>query len=111
MFGCRSCAAARASRRNLSASAVTRDLDGHPAVEAGVAGLPNRAERARAELLEDLELADLTEVGRRLGRRRFVHDAEVRPAGVAVDPGKWGAGRELDQVTALRAADAEAVGM
>ena len=97
MLGCRSWAAARASRKKYSTSdgvqlAAARHLQRHDPVEHRVAGLPHRAEAAHADLLQQLEVAQPPAgppASMRDGRL-VAHQADVAAAG--------GAGHVVEQL-------------
>src|SRR5262249_49885396 len=65
--------------------AAARNLDGHDAIQLGVTGLVDRAERPLAQSSDQLELAQLLVPGRLPVRGRLAFHPEARPARGAAD--------------------------
>ena len=106
MFGCLSCAAARASRKKSSDSApaqlaLARNLDRHGAVEVGVAGLPNRAEATHADAAHQVKSADLLQRAARGMIFLPVDEAEITAAATAIDLVERGVGKQFQRHLAM----------
>ena len=97
--------------RLLTVELPAGNLDGHDAVELRVFGLPDRAETAVAQLLDQLEPPDLLPSPRaagRLVRRRVVAGQPERPAALRADDlGQRDVVADFDRVAAVGANDVQ----